>query len=64
MFRCAAKSKNGKVIDYDIKLGKVSMHAKLESDDYFVWSASLVKGDDGLYHVFYSRWHDLMTGRR
>lgn len=23
---------------------------------YFVWGGSVIKGDDGLYHLFYSRW--------
>lgn len=24
--------------------------------DYFIWGASMVEGDDGQYHLFYSRW--------
>lgn len=26
------------------------------SDSYYIWGASVVKGDDGKYHMFYSRW--------
>ncbi len=28
----------------------------MESDDYYTWGASPIKGDDGIYHIFYSRW--------
>lgn len=56
MTSCGTSTKQNQVVDYDVKLGKVPMQAKLESDDYFVWGASLVKGEDGLYHMFYSRW--------
>jgi alpha-L-fucosidase len=26
------------------------------SDDYFNWCSSIIKGEDGQYHLFYSRW--------
>lgn len=29
---------------------------RLAEEDYFVWGASMVQADDGVYHVFYSRW--------
>jgi hypothetical protein len=29
---------------------------KLQLDDYYVWCGSVAKGDDGNYHMFYSRW--------
>lgn len=44
---------------YDITLGKVPMSAVFTNgtdNKYSVWGASMVKGDDGLYHIFYSRW--------
>ncbi|GAB3651537.1 hypothetical protein GCM10028791_20410 [Echinicola sediminis] len=28
----------------------------LNQDGYFVWGGSVVKGEDGRYHMFYSRW--------
>jgi len=27
-----------------------------KSDDYFNWCSSILKGEDGKYHLFYSRW--------
>lgn len=28
----------------------------LHNDNYFVWGGSVLKGEDGKYHMFYSRW--------
>ena len=42
--------------DYKIAFGKVSKTAVFESDTKSIWGGSLVKGEDGLYHMFYSRW--------
>lgn len=41
-----------------IKLGITPDSAILKEDGYFTWCASMIKGDDSLYHVFYSRWPD------
>lgn len=30
--------------------------AIMRDPGYFVWGGSMVKGEDGLYHLFYSRW--------
>ena len=30
--------------------------AKLIDDDYYIWGGSAVKGQDGKYHLLYSRW--------
>ena len=27
-----------------------------EDPDYWVWGSSVIKGEDGKYHLFYSRW--------
>ncbi len=46
-------------ITYEIELGKVPATAVYKNDDpamWSVWGASMVKGEDGLYHIFYSRW--------
>ena len=32
------------------------LSAKFESDTQSIWGGSLVKGDNGLYHMYYSRW--------
>ncbi|HLO79477.1 MAG TPA: glycoside hydrolase family protein [Chitinophagaceae bacterium] len=44
----------------DLDLGKrittVDSSNLFLSDSYYIWGASVVKGDDGKYHMFYSRW--------
>ncbi|NMH86818.1 glycoside hydrolase family protein [Flavivirga algicola] len=44
------------VIDYQIELGEVSPQSVFVNDSLSIWGGSLVKGEDGLYHMFYSRW--------
>ncbi|PWJ57928.1 glycosyl hydrolase family 43 [Dyadobacter jejuensis] len=41
---------------YALKLGKVPMSAKFVNDTMSIWGASLIKGGDGLYHLYYSQW--------
>lgn len=41
---------------FQLKLGAVAPQSKFEQDDWSVWGGSLVKGEDGMYHLFYSRW--------
>lgn len=38
------------------KLGTVKMNAGFSMADYWVWCGSVIKGEDGLYHMFASRW--------
>lgn len=42
--------------EFYLNLGKPSPESKFEDDKWSIWGASLVKGEDGLYHMFYSRW--------
>lgn len=42
--------------EFSLELGEVPVTAKFSSDTKSIWGGSLVKGDDGLYHMFYSRW--------
>ena len=42
--------------EYKLTLGAVPLTAKFENDSISIWGGSLVKGDDGLYHMYYSRW--------
>ncbi len=42
--------------DYRVTLGPIADQSKFSSDEWSHWGGSLVKGDDGLYHMFYSRW--------
>jgi hypothetical protein len=53
VFSCTSTNKKE---DYHLKLGKVPFTAKLINDTMSIWCGSLVKADDGLYHIFYSRW--------
>ena len=38
------------------RLAPTLYKSKLEQDGYIIWGASCVKGDDNMYHLFYSRW--------
>jgi predicted GH43/DUF377 family glycosyl hydrolase len=41
---------------YKLNLHPVDKTSILESPDYYTWGASPIKGKDGKYHIFYSRW--------
>ncbi|WP_111708272.1 glycoside hydrolase family protein [Lutibacter citreus] len=43
-------------IDLKIEFGKVSPISVFSEEGKSVWGGSVVKGEDGLYHMFYSRW--------
>ncbi|WP_211324155.1 glycoside hydrolase family protein [Echinicola strongylocentroti] len=45
-----------KAPDFEIKLGKIAAHSSFSSDTASIWGGSLVKGEDGLYHMMYSFW--------
>lgn len=51
---CASNVNSEK--DVNLSLGEAPLTAKFESETQSIWGGSLVKGDDGLYHMFYSRW--------
>ncbi len=54
-----ASSCTSRDVTYEISLGKVPMTAIFKDGDdttWSVWGASMVKGEDDLYHIFYSRW--------
>ena len=38
------------------RLQPVSADNIFKSEGYFNWGASIIKGKDGIYHLFYSRW--------
>lgn len=42
--------------DYKLTLQKVDRSSVLQAEDYYVWGCSPIKGNDGLYHLYYSRW--------
>ncbi|MEL7161602.1 MAG: glycoside hydrolase family protein [Bacteroidota bacterium] len=41
---------------FSLQLGAVAPESKFVSDTMSIWGGSLVKGEDGRYHMFYSRW--------
>lgn len=42
--------------DFAAMMQPVPATAKFIHPDYYIWCGTMVKGDDGKYHVFYSRW--------
>jgi len=42
--------------DFNAMLQPVPATAKFADPDFNIWCGSAVKGDDGTYHMFYSRW--------
>lgn len=42
--------------DLKVSLGKVSRSAVFDNETYSHWGGSVVLGDDGRYHMYYSRW--------
>lgn len=45
-----------KPVDYKIELGKASKNSIFLEEGKSVWGGTLTKGEDGLYHMYYSRW--------
>ena len=43
-------------LDLGAMVQPVPMTARLSDPDYNIWCGAPIKGDDGKYHVFYSRW--------
>lgn len=42
--------------DFEIEFGTVKYQSRFANDSLSIWGASLVKGEDGLYHMYYSQW--------
>ena len=58
LFRCqhAQTEKAMPISDFSSLIQKVPKYSVLKEEGYYVWGGSVVKGQDGLYHMFYSRW--------
>lgn len=41
---------------FSLKFGSPTLKSKFEDDTWSIWGGSIVKGHDGTYHMFYSRW--------
>lgn len=48
--------KDIRIENYKIEFGEVSKKSVYNEKDNSVWGGTLTKGEDGLYHMFYSRW--------
>ena len=43
-------------LDFQKLLKPVDSSAIFVTNDYYTWCSSVIKGEDGRYHMFYSRW--------
>ncbi|MCL7762567.1 glycoside hydrolase family protein [Polaribacter sp. Z014] len=51
------KETTQKEVDLKIEFGKVAQKSVFSGgDEISIWGGSVVKGEDNLYHMFYSRW--------
>jgi len=46
----------GKEYDFSKMIQPVPASAKFEDPGFIVWCGAMVRGEDGKYHLFYSRW--------
>ncbi|MFV0606901.1 MAG: glycoside hydrolase family protein [Niabella sp.] len=53
---CSSSKKTTADINLGAAIQPVPKYSILEHKDYWVWGASMVQTDDGLCHLFYSRW--------
>lgn len=56
LLTACTKEAVGEFSKMELILQSVDKRSVLQSSDYFVWGASPVKGTDGNYHLYYSRW--------
>lgn len=47
---------HGQELDLARMIQPVPESAKFSQDGYYVWCGAMVRGDDGKYHLYYSRW--------
>jgi hypothetical protein len=43
-------------LDFSARIQPLPPNALLKEKGYYVWGGSVVKGEDGCYHLYYSRW--------
>ncbi len=56
LFSCTETKRSEPIDDFSALIQPVSKTSILTEDGYYVWGGSAVKGDDNLYHMYYSRW--------
>lgn len=52
---CVAPSKKESIAFID-RLLPAPKHGGFRDDNYWIWGSSVIKGEDGKYHMFASRW--------
>ena len=50
-------------LDFTGRLSAITPNNRLSDPGYYVWCGSGIRGEDGKYYLFYSRWPDGVTGR-
>ena len=55
-FICVTKSLSAQDLNLANYITDVSPQSKFRLDSFMVWCGSMVKGDDGRYYLYYSRW--------
>jgi sucrose-6-phosphate hydrolase SacC (GH32 family) len=55
-FACGHAATNAVEYDFNAMIQPVPTTAKWADTNYNIWCGSQIKGDDGKYHLFYSRW--------
>jgi hypothetical protein len=53
---CNSTAVEGNDMNIGAMLLPVPPEARFESDEYYIWGASMVRDPEGTYHLFYSRW--------
>lgn len=48
--------KQSPCFDFIKLMQPIPQHARLEQENWYVWGASVLEGDDGRYHMVYCRW--------
>ncbi|UII75355.1 glycoside hydrolase family protein [Flagellimonas sp. HMM57] len=53
---CQPKKEKEPAKEFALEFGAAPSTAVFKDSTYSIWGATLTKGNDGLYHMFYSRW--------
>jgi len=56
IFFCTATSFAQDNLDLNDLVGTIDSSAIFIQKDHYLWCSSVIKGEDGKYHMFYSRW--------
>ena len=52
LMKCVAQDN----LDFQQLIKPVDSSGIFMTNDYYTWCSSVIKGEDGMYHMFYSRW--------